>query len=264
MEAKSGRRPWSRTELIIALNFYFTLPFGQMHERNPAIIDLAKSLGRTPASIAMKLVNFASLDPAHRSRGVSGLTGTSRADREMWEQFATNLKGLAIEGERALAGLDLNPQSESKFKQKTPEFILPPAGSQTERESTVQVRTMQSFFRRMILAAYETRCCVTGNPIPDLLVASHILPWGAYPEHRLNPGNGLCLAAHFDKAFDTGLITFGEDLKLILGARIRSQRTDQAIAREFISVEGAPLKASERYPPNPEFLAQHRETIFRG
>lgn len=264
MEAKSGRRPWSRTELIIALNFYFTLPFGQMHERNPAIIDLAKALGRTSASIAMKLVNFASLDPAHRSRGISGLTGTSRADRETWEQFSTNLKSLAIEGERALAGLDLNLQPQSQNQQKTPEFILPPAGTQTERESTVQVRTMQSFFRRLILAAYETRCCVTGNPIPDLLVASHILPWGAFPEHRLDPRNGLCLAAHFDKAFDAGLITFGEDLNLILGTRIRSHREDKALAREFISMEGAPLKASDRYPPNPEFLAQHRLTIFEG
>ncbi|MHB8653429.1 MAG: HNH endonuclease [Terriglobia bacterium] len=123
---------------------------------------------------------------------------------------------------------------------------------------------MQSFFRRLILAAYESRCCVTGNPIPYLLIASHILPWGAFPKHRLDPHNGLCLAAHFDRAFDAGLITFGDDMKLMLGSAIRSHHADKAVAREFIAMQGTRLKPSERFPPNPEFLAYHRQEIFKG
>jgi predicted restriction endonuclease len=264
MDPKSGRKPWSRSELIVVCSFYFTLPFGQMHARNPAIVALAKALGRTPASIAMKLVNFASLDPAHRSRGVIGLTGTSRADREIWEQFATNLGELAIESASAMSRFALKLGPEDPRQRLLPEFVFPPAGRQTERESTTVIRTKQSFFRRLILAAYDLRCCVTGNPIPDLLIASHILPWSTFPEHRLNPHNGLCLAAHFDRAFDAGLITFGEDMRLNLGAAIRSHLEDRAIAREFISMEGAQLKISERFPPNPEFLAYHRKTIFKG
>ncbi len=264
MHAKSGRKPWSRSELIIVCSFYFTLPFGQMHARNPAIVALAKALGRTPASIAMKLVNFASLDSTHRSRGVSGLTGTSRADREIWEQFATDLNSLAIESESALSHLVQKLKPHDLGQKKIPKFYLPPAGLQTDRGSKVLIRTKQSFFRRLILAAYDLRCCVTGNPIPDLLLASHILPWGTFPEHRLDPHNGLCLAAHFDKAFDTGLITFGEDLRLMLGPTIRSHHADKAVAREFISMEGAPLRVSEGFPPNPEFLAYHRQTIFKG
>jgi len=264
MNTKAGRKPWSRSELIIVCSFYFTLPFGQMHARNPTIVALAKALGRTPASIAMKLVNFASLDPTHRSRGVSGLTRTSRADREIWEQFATDLNSLAIESESALSHLDFKLQPQDLSHTEMPEFHLASAGSQTERESTVVIRTKQSFFRRLILAAYESRCCVTGNPIPDLLVASHILPWGNFPEHRLDPHNGLCLAAHFDKAFDMGLITFGDNRKLMLGSAIRSHHADEAVAREFISMEGAPLKVSQRFPPNSEFLAYHRQTIFKG
>jgi HNH endonuclease len=264
MNKKSGRKPWSRSELIVVCSFYFTLPFGQMHARNPAIVALANTLGRTPASIAMKLVNFASLDPAHRSRGVSGLTGTSRADREVWEQFATNLSELAVESARAMSHFVLKMRPKDLRRGLMPDFILPPAGSQTERESTTLIRTKQSFFRRLILAAYDVRCCVTGNPIPDLLIASHILPWRTFPEHRLDPHNGLCLAAHFDRAFDTGLITFGEDMRLNLGAAIRSHLDDRAIAREFISMEGAQLRVSKRFPPNPEFLAYHRKTIFKG
>ena len=78
---------WTRDELLAACNLYFTLPFGQMHSRNPTIIDMARALGRTPGSVAMKLVNFASLDPTHQARGVSGLKGTSRADCEVWKEF---------------------------------------------------------------------------------------------------------------------------------------------------------------------------------
>jgi predicted restriction endonuclease len=80
----------------------------------------------------------------------------------------------------------------------------------TEAQRTLMVRTAQSFFRKIVLAAYGSRCCITGNPIEDLLVASHIMPWAKFPAQRLNPRNGLCLSAHFDRAFDRGLVSFDE------------------------------------------------------
>ncbi len=79
MAVASRGRAWSREELLVALNLYFSLPFGQMHARNPIVVATARALGPTPASVAMKLANFASLDPYHRARGISGLTGVSRA-----------------------------------------------------------------------------------------------------------------------------------------------------------------------------------------
>ena len=235
-----------------------------MHARNPAIIALARALGRTPSSIAMKLVNFASLDPAHQARGVRGLSGTSRADREIWERFGSDLPGLAAESEEVFSTPYFKTKVPEQSPREMPEIPLASAASQTEKVSSVLTRRMQSFFRRLILAAYEWRCCITGNPIPDLLIASHILPWSAFPKQRLDPYNGLCLAAHFDRAFDLGLITFGEDLRLVLGSTIRSHHADGAVAREFMSMDGAPLRASGRFPPNPEFLTYHRQRIFRG
>jgi hypothetical protein len=59
-------RTWSRDELVVAMNLYCKLPFGQLHQRNPVIIALAEKLGRTPGSVAMKLCNLASLDPSSR------------------------------------------------------------------------------------------------------------------------------------------------------------------------------------------------------
>src|SRR5258706_11315334 len=59
-----SRRAWTRDELVIAFNLYCKLRFGQCHGRNPAVIQLAKVLDRSPNAVAMKLCNFASFDPA--------------------------------------------------------------------------------------------------------------------------------------------------------------------------------------------------------
>ena len=56
-------RRWTRSELLAALNMYCQLPFGRLHASNPAIIQLAHAMERSPAALAMKLVNIASLDP---------------------------------------------------------------------------------------------------------------------------------------------------------------------------------------------------------
>src|SRR3990172_309293 len=94
-------RAWSREQLVIVCGFYFTLPFGQMHARNPRVVRLAKLLGRTPGSVAMKLVNFASLDPEHQARGVRGLRGTSHADQDIWDEFRQDWNKMSLTSEKA-------------------------------------------------------------------------------------------------------------------------------------------------------------------
>lgn len=55
---------WTRAQLKLAFYWYCQLEFGKLHSRNRDIIELAQLIGRTPGAVAMKLVNFASLDPA--------------------------------------------------------------------------------------------------------------------------------------------------------------------------------------------------------
>jgi putative restriction endonuclease len=69
---------WNRDELKLAFHLYCQLPFGRLHHRNPEIIELAGRIGRTPSALAMKLVNFASLDPVITASGRKGLSGASR------------------------------------------------------------------------------------------------------------------------------------------------------------------------------------------
>jgi predicted restriction endonuclease len=49
-----------------------------------------------------------------------------------------------------------------------------------------------------------------------LLIASHIVPWSSDKQIRLNPSNGLCLSAIHDRAFDKGLMTLSDDLKIVI------------------------------------------------
>lgn len=250
MATISPRMAWSRDHLVVVCGLYFTLPFGQMHSRNPRIIELARQLGRTPSSVAMKLTNFASLDSAHKARGVKGLAGHSRLDEEVWQEFANDWRKMTVLSEEKLQSLNLGEAPSSE--QVTARDAV------TEIMATRRMRTMQAFFRKLVLAAYDTRCCLTANPVPDLLVASHILPWSEFPSERLNPRNGLCLAAHFDRAFDRGLISFDEKLRLLVSRELKRHTANSSLRGEFISREGQPLTCPARFPPNPDFIAQHR------
>jgi predicted restriction endonuclease len=259
----SKGKPWTHEELVVVCNLYFTLPFGQMHARNPIVIRLARALRRTPGSVAMKLVNFASLDPVHKARGVSGLSGVSRADQEVWGEFRQKWAATAYKSEKSLQEL-LLPEQLPVSEEDLASSLLQAKNRPTDTIASVRVRTMQSFFRRVVLSAYRSRCCITGNPVPGLLVASHILPWGAFPGERINPSNGLCLVAHFDKAFDHGLITLGKDMRLRLSSKLREYLPNAAIESQFVSMDGAPLRVPERFPPDVAFLEYHRENVFRG
>ncbi len=68
-------RNWTEHELLIAMNLYCRLPFGQFDQSNKHIREVAEKMDRTPGSLAMKLSNLASLDTYHQSRGVVGLRG---------------------------------------------------------------------------------------------------------------------------------------------------------------------------------------------
>jgi len=86
----ADRIRWTREQLLFVLNLYHKLRFGQFDQRQPVIIDLAKRIDRMPSAVAMKLSNFASLDPALQLRGIHGLKGASNLDREGREEFNRN------------------------------------------------------------------------------------------------------------------------------------------------------------------------------
>ena len=80
-----GRR-WTEDETRQALELYRRTPFSQFHDRNPEVVMLAKRMNRSAASVAMKLGNFASLDPNVTRTGRKGLYNASAQDRRIWTE----------------------------------------------------------------------------------------------------------------------------------------------------------------------------------
>jgi putative restriction endonuclease len=248
------RRDWAREELIIAFNLYCKIPFGRIHIRNPQVIELAKAIGRTPSAVSWKLANFARLDPALKKRNIVGATHGARAEVEIWNEFSDDWEKLAFESEQVLAHIKGRAPGAPSEEQEFPEG--------RSRDTITRARVNQSFFRAAVLASYRSRCCITGLSIPELLNASHIVPWSVDVKNRTNPRNGLCLNVLHDRAFDCGLLTVTTDMTVKLSPKVKRITVDGAV-REFLRrFEGASVSRPHHFAPDPDFLRYHNERIF--
>lgn len=256
-----GGTNWTEQETLAAFRLYCSTPFGKLHQRNPEIIELAERLGRTPSAVGMKACNFASLDPAHRDRGVTGLPNRSRVEEAIWERFQADSAAVAIEAEEAWEALGM-PGDEADGAVGAPDAEPMPAPTgPSEASATRSVRLHQAFFRRTVLSGYGHRCALTGLAHPQLLVASHIIPWSADESRRADPRNGLCLNALADKAFDRGLITLDDDLAVVLvgglGPSLRDPQVGGTLAEHLAGWEGRRLRLPERFEPDGEAVRWH-------
>ena len=96
--------PWTRDELILALDLYFRIGMGK--RSHPDVIELSHVLNqlsrgtmhpdparfRNPNGVQMKLANFAALDPAYP--GVALQRG-GHQDAQIWEEFHHDRERLA-------------------------------------------------------------------------------------------------------------------------------------------------------------------------
>ena len=251
----------------MALNLYHKLAFGQLHGRQPAIIALAEKMGRGANSVAMKLSNFASLDESLKLRGIRGLQGASALDRQTWTEFHENAGELVPASEEAFRQLfDAGEDDEVEVVPKLGVRVSkrPPAGP-TETTGTAKTRRGQSYFRDAVLNNYDNKCGVSGLDLRELLIASHILPWANHETERLNVRNGICLSRLHDAAFDQRLISFDDDLHLLLSRRLKQALSKKMINDAFAAFEGEPLNLpQDAVPPDPEFLTKHRALFARA
>lgn len=253
------RRNWTREELILALNLYLKLPFGKMHSRTPEVIHLADIIDRTPSSIAMRLVNFASVDPYHQNRGIGGLPGGKKQVEPIWQEFIDDKDELLFESENILAERESNPIDikYSDILSGTENLF----GESKIRE--IKVRVNQNVFRQIVLANYSSKCAITGIDMPELLIASHIIPWSKNEKERLNPENGICLSSLYDKAFDKGLIGLNLDYSIILSRRLKQNISKSYYQQYFSHLEKSKLLIPQKYLPKREFLQYHLDVVFQ-
>jgi len=249
---------WTREELILAFNLYLKVTFGKTHSRNPQIIELSNLIQRTPASIVMRLGNFASIDPFHINRGIRGLQNGKNQVQPIWDEFFSNQEELIFLSEQILAQKE-NTTIEKKFE----DLLFDTKDLKGEDViRAIKTRVNQSVFRQMVLSNYNNKCAITGIDIPQLLLASHIVPWSKNEEHRLNPENGICFSALYDKAFDKGLIGINTNHEIIFSDSIKKKKETEFYNLYFSSLEKQKIIVAEKYLPRKQFLEYHLDTIF--
>lgn len=249
---------WTRDQTIVALNVYCKIPFNRVSSTHPLVIKFSKIIGRSANALKMKIGNFGSFDPELRRRGIIGLSNTSQLDKEIWAEFESNWEKLAFESELLIAKF-----SNQSIEQSLNIIIIPNFPEGKERETIVKARVNQAFFRSAILSSYDTACCITGLKIPDMLIASHIIPWSDNSVERLNPHNGLCLNSLHDRAFDKGYIGLSNDYKIQISSYLRDFANESVITDYFLKYDKIKINLPDRFLPKQEFLEYHFNHIFK-
>jgi len=127
---------------------------------------------------------------------------------------------------------------------------------ETEGERAQKFRIGQNIFRDALMEYWNGSCPLSGISSPDLLRASHMIPWSdcATDAERLDVHNGLLLSALWDAAFDAGLVTFDDDGMVLTSARL------EGAALEALAVDKAPrLALRDEHRP---YLAHHRNHVW--
>lgn len=249
---------WTKEQIKLAFHLYCQIPYGRIYGRNPEIMALAKVIDRSSDAVAMKMLNIASLDPVITSSGRSGLSNASALDRAVWDEFHADWERLALECQLLRQQLDQGTPPELEIESNS--NSLEDFTGETRQVLATQ-RVKQHFFRRAILSSYRGRCCMSGLSDSRLLIASHIVPWSSDKQNRLNPSNGLCLSAIHDRAFDKGLMTLSDDLKIVISEDLK--RCDDIFVKQVLMpLNGRTIETPERFAPRIEFLRWHRSSIF--
>lgn len=130
----------------------------------------------------------------------------------------------------------------------------------TEIEVVRHQRIGQEVLRPVVLERWGNRCAVTGIHHVDLLITSHIKRWcDSTNSERLDPDNAIPLAAHIDKAFDAGLMSFKDDGQMIVSSTLSlSDRNALGITAATAGLREEPNLKQRAY------LAWHRANRLKA
>ena len=105
------------------------------------------------------------------------------------------------------------------------------------------------------MQVWDNCCAVTGCAVPAALSASHAVAWSlSEPQEQLDEYNGLLLTASIDRLFDKGLISFGDDGRLLCKPGL----SDDDLICLGVSPD-ARLRADRLHARHSPYLAAHRE-----
>lgn len=199
----------------------------------------------------------------------NGIINTSLADINNSIEFAAiveRIKSLPVYQQRNETGHHMYSSALQKYAQYLSDspsdniesdievIISSDEISVTEKSNLLKTRIGQGAFRGKLIN-YWKGCAVTGYPLINLLVASHIKPWAASTNvERLDVFNGLLLLPNLDRAFDLGYITFDALGKIQISSKIQNPKAAGISESMGIALE----------KEHQEYLAYHRQFVFKN
>jgi hypothetical protein len=117
---------------------------------------------------------------------------------------------------------------------------------------SVALRRGQTAFRNSLLAAYDSKCCLSGCDVVAALEAAHIAPYMG--QHSNLVSNGLLLRADLHTLFDLGLFSFDDAYSVLLLVELES--SDQ-----YKWLKGKVMSLPDNFEEAPSVvaLAKHRQ-----
>ena len=133
-------------------------------------------------------------------------------------------------------------------------------------ESAMEKPVRDQAFRRVIVKVYDHRCALCGIRIisPDshtVVDAAHIKDWAV--SHDDSPTNGLALCKLCHWTFDSGLVGFDNDYKVIIARSITRDGNLPGHIQQFAH-RPMILPGQECYHPAKDNLAWHRHRYRLG
>lgn len=211
---------WTRDELILALDLYFTVGRRQPDPNEPDVIALSELLHRlpihplearalsfrSPMSVSMKLGNFLAIDPAYQGLG---LYRGSLLDRQIWDDFASDparlhRTALAIHRARTLDEAQSPALPEEDLDETFPEGrILTRLHLRRERNQRLVKRKKEQVLRETGRLACEVCDFDFASTYGDLgagvAECHHLIPLAELPEQtetRLSDLAVVCANCH--------------------------------------------------------------------
>ena len=254
--------------------------------------ELARLFRRPPTSIIAKMDNLDGSRPKGNKNDIL-VAAMLRNDPELLAEAyraclagarAAGVEGRALpdflgieaEGQVRLLGQDELGTSVLELAVEEALETFADAGyedRETERIALAAVRIGQHRFARDVLANCGHACVFCGFAVPSagpshLLRASHVKPWrDATRKERLHVANGVAACPTHDAAFDQGLLTIEDDLRVTLAPSLVCDRELRpAVQRYFESphlYERVALPATATVV-DVQYAQWHREHIYQG
>ncbi|AQG80513.1 HNH endonuclease [Spirosoma montaniterrae] len=129
----------------------------------------------------------------------------------------------------------------------------------------IEVYSRDTLFRREIVRLYNDTCCISGIRVSapysfSMIDACHIVPF--YKKFNNHPTNGIALCPNLHRAFDKGAISIDDNYRVVVSRTfVENERSTYSLkALADVQIQ---LPKDERYLPDLEAFAWHRENIYK-